>query len=203
MSRAVVTCSRLGRPEALRNTVCDMPSWRALLVIICAKEASSPPSASASTTAASLAERVTSAIVASRTLTVPPGGRPILVGGALSALIDTGRPSPSDRRPEFERREGEVDRHQLGERRRMAKLVGLIGRELAPARGVEDDVGVAAIDRGIAHPARGGGRAHGLGLAGRRGAFLRRRLRIGVGRQESGNKEERCGKQGEAGRDAT
>src|SRR5215204_379304 len=85
----------------------------------------------------------------------------------------------------------------------MTKLVGLIGRELAPARGVEDDVGVAAIDRGITHPARGGGWPHSLGLAGRRGAFLRRRLRIGVGGQESGNKEERCGKQGEAGRDAT
>ena len=100
MSRAVVTCSPLGRPEALRNTVELMPSWRALAVICCAKLSSSPPSASASTIAASLADRVTSPITASRTMTLPPGTMPILVGGALSALLDTAKPSPSESRPE-------------------------------------------------------------------------------------------------------
>ena len=45
-------------------------------------------------------EPLTSAIVASRTFTVPPGVIPILVGGAFRALTDTGSPSPSDSRPE-------------------------------------------------------------------------------------------------------
>ena len=118
-----------------------MPSWRAFWVIRRAKAASSPPSASASTTAASLAERVTSAIMASRTLTVPPGGMPILVGGALSALIDTGS-AVAERQPaRIEGREGEVDRHQLGERRRMAQLVGLIGGQFPAAGRIDDEVG--------------------------------------------------------------
>ena len=106
-----------------------MPSWRAFWVIMRAKLASSPPSASASTTAASLADRVTKPMMASRTVTEPPGGMPILVGGALAALVDTGKASPSDRRPESSAAEGEIERHQLGERRRMAQLVRLIGRQ--------------------------------------------------------------------------
>ncbi len=39
-------------------------------------------------------------MTASRTITDPPGGMPILVGWALSAVGDTGSASPNERRPE-------------------------------------------------------------------------------------------------------
>ena len=66
MSRAVVTWPGSGRPEALWKTVRDMPSARALAVILAAKASSEPPRYSPMATAMSLAERVTTARIASR-----------------------------------------------------------------------------------------------------------------------------------------
>ncbi len=60
MSRAVLRWLALGRPEALRNVVCAMPSSRARWVISRAKPLSLPAMPSARTTAMSLADRVTS-----------------------------------------------------------------------------------------------------------------------------------------------
>ena len=85
MSRAVVTCSSLGRPEALRNSVDIMPSSCAFLVITLAKFCSVPARFSAMVTAASLAERVTRALTASAARMVAPGFRLSLVGAWLAA----------------------------------------------------------------------------------------------------------------------
>ena len=85
MSRAVVTCSSLGRPEALRNTVDIMPMAWAFLVIIRAKLPSVPARFSATVTATSLAESVTRALMASLVRMVDPGFRLSLVGDWLAA----------------------------------------------------------------------------------------------------------------------
>ena len=85
MSRAVVFCSRSGRPEALRNTVSFMPSRRACRVIVSAKASSLPPSASATTLATSLADRTMMAWIAVSTVRLSPGESPRLVAGMLAA----------------------------------------------------------------------------------------------------------------------
>ncbi len=88
MSRAVVTCSQSGRPEALRKVVRVMPIWRARWVMTRAKLPSEPARCSATAAATSLAERVTRARIALSALIAPPGGTPSLDGGrdAASAL---------------------------------------------------------------------------------------------------------------------
>src|SRR5947207_2627351 len=86
----------------------------------------------------------------------------------------------------------------------MTQFVGLIGRELATARGVENEIGVLAVDRRVGNPRRR--RADGrfaVRLAGRRGALDRRRLGVGAGRRKRcGNKKNTGGKPCQAGRDA-
>jgi hypothetical protein len=67
MSRAVVTCSLFGRPDALRKVVFFMPSSRAFCVIRCAKFDSVPAMFSATATATSFADSVTRALTASAT----------------------------------------------------------------------------------------------------------------------------------------
>ncbi len=85
MSRAVVICSSLGRPEALRNSVLRMPICLAVSVISLAKASSLPARFSAMVAAASLADWVTRAFIASLTLMVDPGLRPSLVGAWRAA----------------------------------------------------------------------------------------------------------------------
>ena len=90
MSRAVVTWSRSGRPEALRKVVRVMPSARAFRVIIWAKRSSlPPPRCSPSAAAASLADLVTRARIASSTVSVMPAARPSREGGMEAASAET------------------------------------------------------------------------------------------------------------------
>ncbi len=89
MSRAVVSCSSLGRPEALRKVVFFMPRLRAVWVITRPKFSSVPARFSAMTAAASLADLVTRALMASSTLMVEPGFRPSLVGAWAAAWAVT------------------------------------------------------------------------------------------------------------------
>ena len=89
MSRAVVTWPGSGRPLALRKVVRDMPSWRALLVMRWAKALSEPATCSAMAVATSLADLVTSARMASRTLMVWPGLRPSFDGAWAAAWAET------------------------------------------------------------------------------------------------------------------
>ena len=88
-SRAVVTCSSSGRPDAFLYTVRLMPSDRAFFVISSAKSSSSPAIASATTTDASLADRVMMPLIASSTTMVPPAFNPSLVGDCEAACSDT------------------------------------------------------------------------------------------------------------------
>ncbi|GAV36117.1 hypothetical protein ROTAS13_03802 [Roseomonas sp. TAS13] len=91
MSRAVVTWRGSGRPEALRKTVLVIPIWRARSVISRAKRASLPsPRNSPTAEAASLADLVTRARIASRTVMVEPGFSQSLEGGREAACRDTG-----------------------------------------------------------------------------------------------------------------
>ena len=66
-----------------------MPIERALSVMRRAKLYSVPPMASATTTATSLADLVTSARIASRTLIVLPGFRPSFEGAWEAACLET------------------------------------------------------------------------------------------------------------------
>ncbi len=89
MSRAVVFCDRLGRPEALRNVVARMPSWRALTVIAAANFPSLPLNPSAITTAASFADLMAMALIRSITRMVSPAFSPSLEGACLEACLET------------------------------------------------------------------------------------------------------------------
>ena len=100
-SRAVESWRRLGRPEALRKVVLDMPISLALRVIMRAKLASSSPKDSAMMVATSLADFVTRARMASRTVMDWPFFSPSLEGAWLLALFEASnfwsrvkRPSP-------------------------------------------------------------------------------------------------------------
>ena len=102
MSAAVVYWWLLGRPEALRNWVLRMPSWWAVRVMRRAKAGSEPSMFSPTVEATSLADLVTSARMASRTLIVSPGRSPTLEGGmpeewreALSGVSSDMRPASS------------------------------------------------------------------------------------------------------------
>ena len=85
MSRAVVTWSSSGRPEAFWKTVCVMPSWRALAVIICANLVSLPAMWSAMATATSLADFVISTLMASIRAIFSPGSKSSLEGATAAA----------------------------------------------------------------------------------------------------------------------
>ncbi len=100
MSRAVVTWSGSGRPEALRKVVRVMPRARARSVIIWPNRASEPPARySPTTAAASLADFVTRARIACSTVRLDPGARPSFEGGRAAASADTGSGVASDSRP--------------------------------------------------------------------------------------------------------
>ena len=99
MSRAVVRWSGSGRPEALRNTVPVMPSWRARAVICAANCSSVPPRNSATATATSLPDLTASDRIALSASIVWPALMPILDGGWRDAFADTGISVVFDRRP--------------------------------------------------------------------------------------------------------
>ena len=99
MSRAVVCCSGSGRPDALWNVVRLMPNWRARAVIRSANRSSLPARFSAIAQAMSLAERVTSAMIASSTRIVEPARRPSLVGGIAAARGEMTKRESSVNRP--------------------------------------------------------------------------------------------------------
>ena len=88
MSRAVVTCSSSGRPEAFGRAVAGMPSWRAFCVMSLANFSSLPAMCSAIATAMSLALLVMSALMASISAISSPSSRSSLVGAAAAALAE-------------------------------------------------------------------------------------------------------------------
>ena len=118
-----------------------MPSARALRVIILAKSSSSPPMASAITTAASLAERVTSPLMASSTLMVWPGRRPSLVGACSEACCGHVHFGVELHLAGLEALEQQIKRHDLGQRGGMADAVGIVGRQRRAGIAVDDDGG--------------------------------------------------------------
>ena len=150
MSRAVVTWSRSGRPEALRKVVRVIPSARAFMVIIWAKRSSEPPPRySPSAAAASLADLVTRARIASSTVRVMPEVRPRRDGGMDAALPETRRTLSRRGAAVAQGLEGQVDRHHLGERGRVALLVRAGGDERIAGAGIGHDGGVTfAADLG-------------------------------------------------------
>ena len=89
MSRAVVTWPGLGRPEALRKVVRDMPMLRAVRVMRWAKALSLPPMFSATAVATSLADFTTMALMAVSTVIVSPAFTPSFEGATLVARADT------------------------------------------------------------------------------------------------------------------
>src|SRR5215831_7275053 len=93
-----------------------MPSALAFKVISLAKSASLPPMASATTTAASFADLVTSPLIASSTLMVWLALRPSFVGFCSAACIEIELAG-------LELLEQQVERHDLGQRRRVARFV--------------------------------------------------------------------------------
>ena len=124
MSRAVVTCSGSGRPEALRNCVAAMPSWRAFCVISWAKRASLPAMCSATATATSLADLVISALMASIRSISAPSSTSSLVGAAIGRVGGEADLGAVAEPALLDRLEDQVQRHQLGERGREPQLVG-------------------------------------------------------------------------------
>ena len=89
MSRAVVTWAGSGRPEALRNTVLVMPSSSAVLVMRAAKADSDTARFSLTAAATSLADLVTTALMASSTVMVLSGLRPSFDGAMAAARFET------------------------------------------------------------------------------------------------------------------
>ena len=85
----------------------------------------------------------------------------------------------------LDRLEEEIKRHQLGERRRMAALVGILGVEDSSAFGVDDHAGIARIGDGAR---LGGGE-------GRDGDLARRRARGLAGGEEEGEEKKEAGGQ--------
>ena len=88
MSRAVVTCSSSGSPEALRKVVAVMPSWCALRVMSRANFSSLPAMCSATAMATSLALLVISILMASMSAISSPSSRSSLEGAAATALAE-------------------------------------------------------------------------------------------------------------------
>ena len=88
ISRAVDICRRLGRPEALRKVVRLMPRSWARCVIIRANLNSLPPIVSATVVATSLADFVTRARIASRTVIRSPRRNPNFDAGWPAARRD-------------------------------------------------------------------------------------------------------------------
>ncbi len=101
MSRAVVTCSGFGQPEALRKTVLVMPSWRAFSVIMSAKAASLPAIPSATTMVASLPDCTMMPRIKSSIRTRLPTRTNIFDPCIFQAFLLTGKVSSSDRLPFF------------------------------------------------------------------------------------------------------
>src|SRR5260370_6551572 len=99
MPRAGVNGPGWGGREAFGNPVRDMPGACALAVIFFAKASSEPPRDSAMATAMSLAERVTTARIASRTLMVSPGFRPSFDGACAAAWAEIGIVEESETLP--------------------------------------------------------------------------------------------------------
>ena len=99
MSRAEVICWSAGSPCGLTKFDCVMPRRRALAFIWSAKPSTEPPTPSAITTAMSFADFTISILIALSSVTVVPGGKPILVGAAAAAFADTRSSDSSVMRP--------------------------------------------------------------------------------------------------------
>ena len=89
ISRAVLSCAWLGRPEAFLKIVRFMPIALALRVIFFAKLRSFPPRCSETTVATSFADFVTKARMAFSTVMVWPGFRYNFEGDLLAATLLT------------------------------------------------------------------------------------------------------------------
>ena len=97
-----------------------------------AKPETLPPICSATTTATSLADFVTSARIASSTLMVVPAFTPSLDGGLLRRVRRNCKLGRKGEPLRLELLEEHVKRHHLGQRRRVAPGVGVLGKECFP-----------------------------------------------------------------------
>ncbi len=118
-----------------------MPSERARAVILTANWLSLPARCSASAVAMSLAERVTSERMASLTVMVWPGLQAELGWRLGSGVFRHGDSRVEGDAAGLQRLEDEVERHHLGERRRVGLGVGIARTEHLAGLGVDDDFG--------------------------------------------------------------
>ena len=110
-----------------------------------AKRASVPPKCSAIATATSLADLVISAFIASIRAMVSPGSRSSLVGGGGGGLVDDLDPGCVGGAALLDRLERQIERHDLGQRGGIARLVGLVGMQHRAVVGIDDHRGMAVL----------------------------------------------------------
>ena len=100
---------------------------------------------SATTTATSLADFVTSALIASSTVMVWPARSPSLVGAWTAACSETRSSAVERELAGFELLEQQIERHDLGQRGRMADGVGIGRMQHLAGIGVDHDGGVRRV----------------------------------------------------------
>ena len=132
MSRAVVCCAAFGQAGG----VAEDGAGHAELPRLGRHHAGEPrfrtAESSPSAVAASLADLVTSDEIAVSTVTDPPARTPSLVGGLAEACVENGILRLLGDLAGLERLEDEIERHHLGERGRVARLVGLAENSVLP-----------------------------------------------------------------------
>ena len=117
---------------------------------------SEPPRFSATTTATSLADFVTSALMASSTAMVAPGRRPSLEGAWREALRRDREGRVEGDPAALELLEQQVEGHHLGDRGRMAQRVLVLRMQDAAGLGVDHHGGVGRVVAAAARRACGG-----------------------------------------------
>ena len=130
-SRAVVICCVVGQARGVDDRACASCRARAPCGSSCRRNCFLAwPIASAIATATSLAERVTTALIASSTEIVSPGGTPSLEGSCAAACSEIGIARPKRHCALSSCFEQQIERHHLGQRSGMAQpvLVGGIKR---------------------------------------------------------------------------
>ena len=93
------------------------------------------------TTATSLADLVTRPLMASSTVSVWPGRRPSLDGACSAACSDTSICAVELQLAGFDPLEQQIERHDLGQRRRAPDTVRIVRGEYRTGIGVDDDRG--------------------------------------------------------------
>ena len=143
-SRAVVPLVLVRQARGVAERGPRHAEARAWVVISSAKRASLPPRFSPMVEAMSLAERVTSAMIASSTRIVEPALRPSLVGGMAAARAETLSLVSSVEPALVQGLEDEIEGHHLGQRGRVGLGIRLVRVQHLAAVVVDQDRGLLA-----------------------------------------------------------